>query len=146
MGLFKRNRIKEVEACVVEESMWNIFTKAPWLVVDLRQGWHYRKWSRLDAPLAELVWKTLSEVWEEVYFQYVWLFRNGAEIDDASNKLFIFDGFIYNGVKCKHVIVSSRKCNEFEMCRALMLKSPSDTVKKLWHLYQIYEAKKVQSA
>jgi hypothetical protein len=146
MGLFKRNRIKEVEACIVEESMWNIFTKAPWRAVDLRQGWHYRKWSRLDVPLAELVWRALSEVWEEVYFQRVWLFKDGAEIDDASCKLFIFDEFIYNGVKCRRIIVPSRKCNEFSMCRALVLKSPNDAVKRLWHLYERYEAEKTKSA
>jgi len=141
MGLFKKNS-KEVETCIVED-MWNIFTKAPWRVVDLRQGWQFRKWSRLDVPLVEFVWKALSEVWEEEYWQYVWLFKDGAEIDVNLNKLFVFDGFVYNGVKCRRVVVLSSNCNEYGTCKALILNSPEGVIRRLWRLYEMYKAKKI---
>jgi hypothetical protein len=148
MGLFKIKRandaIKEIETCVVEENMWNIFTKVPWRVIDLRQGWARRRWSKLDVALIELVWIALDEVWEEKYLQYAWLFKDGgAEIEDGSNKLLIEDGFIYNGVKCKRIIVPSWHCSEFG-CRALLL-SPEEAMKRLWRLYEKYKAKKVKS-
>ena len=145
--MFKKNS-KEVETCIVE-GMWNIFTKAPWRVIDLRKGWQFRKWSRLDAPLLEFVWKALSEVWEEEYWQYVWLFKDGAEIDNALSKLLVFeDGFVYNGVKCRRVVVvpSSSSCNEYGICKALILKSPEGVIRRLWHLYEMHKTKKIESA
>jgi hypothetical protein len=146
MGIFKKNdAIKESETCVVEESMWNIFTKVPWRVTDLRQGWRRRRWSKLDVALIELVWIALDEVWEEKYLQYAWFFKDGgAEIEDGLSRLIIEDGFIYNGVKCKHIIVPSWRCSEFG-CKALMLRSPDDVIKRLWHLYEKYKAKKIKS-
>jgi hypothetical protein len=148
MGLFKIKRandaIKEIETCVAEENVWNIFTKVPWRVVDLRQGWARRRWSKLNIPLIELVWIALDEVWEEEYLQYAWLFKDGAEIEDGSRRLLIGDGFIYNGVKCRHIIIPSWRCNEFG-CKALMLRSPDDAVKRLWYLYEKYKAKKIKS-
>jgi hypothetical protein len=145
MGLFKKNdTIKEIETCVVEESMWNIFTKVPRRVVDLRQGWLRRRWSKLDVPLIKLVWIALDEVWEEEYLQYAWLFKDGAEIEDGSRKLLTGDGFIYNGVKCKHIIIPSWRCNEFG-CKALMLRSPDEAIKRLLRLYELYEARKIES-
>jgi hypothetical protein len=148
MGLFKIKRandvIKEIETCVVEENMWNIFTKVPWRVADLRQGWRRRRWSKLDVALIELVWVALN-VWEEEYLQYAWLFKDGgAEIEDGSSRLLIGDGFIYNGVKCKHIIIPSWRCNEFG-CKALMLRSPDDAIKRLWYLYEKYKAKKINT-
>jgi hypothetical protein len=144
MGLFKKNdAIKEIETCVVEKNIWNIFTKVPWRVADLRQGWRHRRWSKLDVALIELVWVALN-VWEEEYLQYAWLFKDGgAEIEDGSSKLLIEDGFIYNGVKCKRIIVPSWHCNEFG-CKALVL-SPEEAMKRLWRLYEKYKAKKVKS-
>jgi hypothetical protein len=148
MGLFKKNdAIKEIETCIVKENMWNIFTKVPWRVVDLRQGWLRRRWSKLGMPLIELVWIALDEVWEEKYLQYAWLFKDGAEIEDGSRKLLTgdgFNGFIYNGVKCKHIIIPSWGCNEFG-CKALMLRSPDDAIKRLWYLYEKHKAKKIKS-
>ncbi len=138
MGLFKKN-VKEV--CVVEENMWNIFTKTPWRVKDLRQGWHWKTWSKFEVPLVELIWMARDEVWEEKYLQYAWLFKDGgAEIVDGFSKILIedgFDGFIYNGVKCRHVIVPSRQCGGFG-CKALILKSPDDVLNRLWHLYDVW--------
>jgi len=142
MGLFKKNNaVKEV--CVVD-GMWNIFTKTPWRVVDLRQGWRYRKWSRLDIPLVEFVWKTLSEVWEEECLQYAWLFKDGAEIDVNLNKLLVFDdGFAYNGIKCRRVVVLSSRCSDYGICKALVLKSPEGVIRRLWRLYEMYKIKKI---
>jgi hypothetical protein len=78
MGLFKKNEaIKEIETCVVEENMWNIFTKVPWRVTDLRQGWRRRRWSKLDVALIELVWVALN-VWEEEYLQYAWFLKTAG--------------------------------------------------------------------
>ena len=146
MGLFKRNNTVK-EACVAD-GMWNIFTKAPLRVVDLRKGWRFRKWSRLDVPLVEFVWKALSEVLEEEYWQYAWVFKDGAEIDNALSKLLVFDdGFVYNGVKCRRVVVpSSSSCNEYGICKALILRSPEGVIRRLWHLYEMYKAKKIESA
>jgi hypothetical protein len=142
MGLFRKNTIKEIETCVVEESMWNIFTKVP-RCVDLRQGWRRSLWSKLDVPLIELVWISLDEVWEEKRLQYAWLFKDGAEIKDGLTKLLIGDGFIYNGVRCKRIIVPSWRCGEFG-CKALML-WPDDAIKRLRHLYEKCKAKKIKS-
>jgi hypothetical protein len=68
----------------------------------------------------------------------------GAEIEDGLSRLLIGDGFIYNGVKCKHIIIPSWRCNEFG-CKALMLRSPDDAIKRLWYLYEKYKAKKIKS-
>ncbi len=142
MGLFRKNTIKEV--CIVEENMWNVFTKVPWHVRDLRRGWWPRKWSRLDVPLVELIWMARDEVWEEKYLQYAWFFKDGgAEIVDGFSRILVEDGFIYNGVKCKHIIVPSWRCGEFG-CRALMFKSPDDVLNRLWRLYDAWlERRKV---
>jgi hypothetical protein len=131
----------------VEENMWNIFTKVPWRAVDLRQGWWLRKWSKLDVALIELVWVALN-VWEEKYLQYAWfLLDGGVEIEDSTTRLFINrDGFIYKDVevyKCREIIVPSRRCSEFG-CKALVLGS-DDAMRRLWHLYEKYKAKKVKS-
>jgi hypothetical protein len=151
MVLFKIKRandtIKEIETCVVKENMWNIFTKVPWRAVDLRQGWWLRKWSKLDVALIELVWVALN-VWEEKYLQYAWfLLDGGAEIEDSTTRLFINrDGFIYKDVevyKCRKIIVPPRRCSEFG-CKALVLGS-DDAMRRLWHLYEKYKAKKVKS-
>jgi hypothetical protein len=142
MVLFKIKRandtIKEIKTCVVEENMWNIFTKVPWRAVDLRQGWRRRKWSKLDMPLIELVWIALNS-WEEKYLQYAWLFKDGAEVEDGSSRLLMdgFNGFVYNGVKCKHIIVPSWRCSEFG-CKALMLRTPDDALNRLWRLYDTW--------
>jgi hypothetical protein len=138
MGLFKR--ISEKEFCVVEENMWNIFTRMPWCVRDLRQGWQLKKWSRFDVPLAELIWMARDEVWEERYLQYAWLFKDGgAEIMDGFSRILVkdVDGFIYNDTRCRHVIVPSRQCGGFG-CKALMLKSPDDVLNRLWRLYDAW--------
>jgi hypothetical protein len=144
MGLFKRIKkaigvkrsddIREIETCVVDERMWNIFTKIPRRVV--------------DGERIELVWITIDDSsWEEEILQYARL-KDGAEtaeIKDGSSRLFIGpDGFIYDGVyKCRQIIVPSWHCNEFG-CKALVL-SPEEAMKRLWYLYEKYKAKKIKS-
>jgi hypothetical protein len=136
MGLFKRkkNAVIEVETCVVDEwlrNMWNVFTKTPRRVSE-KEGYVELEWIALDS-------------WEEEYIQYAWLRENEAEIEDRSTKLFINrDGFIYKDVKvyrCRKIIVPSWHCNEFG-CKALLL-SPEEAMKRLWRLYE--KAKKVKS-
>jgi hypothetical protein len=141
MGLFKRIKkgekksddIREIEICLMDERMWNIFTKIPRHVV--------------DGERIELVWITIDDSsWEEEILQYAWL-KDGAtaEIGDGSRRLFIGpDGFIYKDgdvYKCKKIIVPSWHCNEFG-CKALLL-SPEEAMKRLWRLYE--KAKKVKS-
>ncbi len=137
MALFKRkkNAVIEVETCVVDEYMrniWNIFTKVPWRV--------------FEGERIELNWIALN-VWEEKYIQYAWLRENEVEIEDRATKLFINrDGFIYKDDKvyrCREIIVPSWHCNEFG-CKALVL-SPEEAMKRLWRLYEKYKAKKIES-
>ena len=138
MGLFKKDVIKEI--CVVKENMWNIFTSVPWRAADLRQGWRFKKWSKLDAPLVELVWMAHDEFYEEKYFQYAWLFKDGAEIEDGLSRILVEDGFIYNGVKCKHLVVPSQRFGF--RCNALLLESPNDVINRLWRLYDAWLRKR----
>jgi len=64
MGVFerikkaKRSDIREVETCVMDERMWNIFNRIPWRV-------YYGK----DPVLA---WVALNS-WEEEYLQFAYL-------------------------------------------------------------------------
>lgn len=143
MGLFerikkaKRSDIREVETCVVDEwlrNMWNIFTKVPWRVSE-KEGCIELKWIALNS-------------WEEEYIQYAWLRGNyEVEIEDGPQRLLIRpDGFIYkdgNVHKCKKIIVPSWHCNEYG-CRALLL-SPDEAIKRLLRLYEKYKAEKVKS-
>jgi hypothetical protein len=141
MGLFKRIKkavgvkrsddIREIETCVVGERMWSVFTKIP---------------RHVDEERTELVWITIDDSsWEEEILQYARLKGETAEIKDGSSRLFIEpDGFIYDGVKCRRIIVPSWQCNEFG-CRALLL-TPKEAMKRLWRLYEVYKAKRAKSA
>jgi len=141
MGLFKRIKkavgvkrsddIREIETCVADERMWSIFTKIP---------------RRVDEERVELVWITIDDSsWEEEILQYARLKGETAEIGDGSRRLFIGpDGFIYDGVKCRRIIVPSWHCNEFG-CRALLL-TPKEAMKRLWRLYEMHKAKRAKSA
>jgi hypothetical protein len=136
MGLFKRkkNTVIEVETCVVDEwlrNMWNIFTKVPWRVSE-KEGYVELEWIALDS-------------WEEEYIQYARIKSYEVEIEDGSTKLLISrDGFIYKNTevyKCRKIVVPSWRCSEFG-CRALLL-SPEEAMKRLWRLYE--KAKKIES-
>ena len=136
MGLFKRkkNAVIEVETCVVDEwlrNMWNIFTKVPRHVSE-KEGYIELEWIALDS-------------WEEEYTQYARIKSYEVEIEDGLTKLLISrDGFIYKDAevyKCKKIVVPSWHCNEFG-CRALLL-SPDKAIKRLLRLYE--KAKKIKS-
>lgn len=138
-----RKKDKEVETCIVDESMWNVFTRVPRRAIDLRQGWQHSWWSKDDVALVELVWVALDEYWEETYFQYAWFFRDGgAEVNDSLKRLIIEDKFVYNGVKCRRIVVPSQRCGKFG-CRALVME-PDEAVRRLWHLYERYKAKRAK--
>jgi hypothetical protein len=142
MGLFKRIKkavgvkrsedIREIETCVADERMWNIFTKIPQRVA--------------DGERIELIWIAIDDSsWEEEVLQYARLKGETAEIKDGSSRLFVEpDGFIYDDVKCRQIIVPSWQCNEFG-CRALLL-TPKEAMKRLWRLYEMYKAKRAESA
>ncbi len=137
MGLFerikkaKRSDIREVETCVMDERMWNIFNRIPWRV-------YYGK-----EPV--LAWVALNS-WEEEYLQYAYL-KTGI-IEDGARKLIIRnDSFIYENFKCEHIVIpppeTPRYCNEFG-CRALLL-TPRQAMERLWYLYEVYAARKIKS-
>jgi hypothetical protein len=136
MGLFKRkkNTVIEVETCVVDEwlrNMWNVFTRAPWRVSE-KEGYVELEWIALDS-------------WEEENIQYARIKSYEVEIEDGPTKLLISrDGFIYKDTevyKCRKIVVPSWHCSEFG-CRALLL-SPEEAMKRLWRLYE--KAKKIES-
>ena len=127
----KRDDIREIETCVADERMWNIFTKIPQRVV--------------DGERIELIWITIDDSsWEEEILQYARLKgAETAEIKDGSRRLFIEpDKFIYEDVRCRQIIVPSWMCNEFG-CRALLL-TPKEAMRRLWRLYERYKAKRAK--
>ncbi len=133
MGLFKRKKkIIETKTCIVDDglrNMWHIFNKVPWRVYERE-------------TVIELNWIALNS-WEEEYIQYAWL--RGippyeVEIEDGPQKLLIrSNGFIYEGNKCKNIVVPSWYCSEFG-CKALLL-SPDEAIRRLLRLYEKYKAK-----